>query len=87
MSAEGNEPTQTQETKEMNNATAETSAVASSSVFDEQEVDYITLDRVLGKLLGTMDQPWPGKEKFPPAKLNRDHVEFLVSSASVQVPS
>lgn len=74
MSNEENEPKQ--EAKEMNNATAD--SFAGLSVFDEQDVDYVTLDRVLSKMLVMMDQPWPGKEKIPPLKLNREHVDFLV---------
>lgn len=60
----------------MSNAAVE--AAAGLSVFDEQEVDYVILDRCLSKILVMMEQPWPGKEKFPPVKLNREHIDFLV---------
>ena len=76
MTKEEHEQQQQQESTEMNKATAE--VTSGLSVFDEQEVDYVTLDRCLSKLMVMMDQPWPGKEKVPAVKLNREHVEFLV---------
>lgn len=67
---------QPRDSGEINKDSAATAA--GFSVFDEQEVDYVTLDKCLTKLFAVMDQPWPGKEKFSAVKLNREHVEFLV---------
>jgi hypothetical protein len=75
MTQEDNE--QPQDSSELNKA-ANAEAPAVISVFDEQEVDYVVLDRCLSKLLVMMEKPWPGKEKLAAVKLNREHVEFIV---------
>ena len=49
------------------------------TVFDDQEIPYAVLNSALGRLTKILDQPLVGKETFPPAKLNKEHVDFLVS--------
>lgn len=71
-----------QQQQQAQEANAASSAGAASypgiSVLDEQDVDYLSLDRNLVRLLKIIEQPWEGKETFPAVKLNREQVEFLV---------
>lgn len=72
----------TNQQQQAQEANAAASAGAASypgiSVLDEQDVDYLSLDRNLTRLLKIIQQPWEGKETFAAVKLNREQVEFLV---------
>lgn len=48
------------------------------TVFDDQEIPYAVLNSALGRLTKILDQPLAGKETFPPAKLKKEHIDFLV---------
>ena len=46
---------------------------------DDQEIPYATLNKALTRLVAVLDKPLIGREGFPPSKLKREHVDFLVS--------
>lgn len=49
------------------------------TVFDDQEIPYAVLNSALGRLTKILDEPLAGKETFPPVKLKKEHIEFLVT--------
>lgn len=48
------------------------------TVFDDQEIPFTTLNSALTRLSAVLDKPLKGKETFPVAKLQKEHVDFLV---------
>ena len=49
------------------------------TLYDDQEISYTALNNALTRLVKILDKPLAGKETFPPVKLNKEHIEFLVS--------
>ena len=49
------------------------------TLYDDQEIPYATLNNALLRLVKILDKPLNAKESFPPVKLVKEHVDFLVS--------
>ena len=49
------------------------------TVFEDHEVPYAVLNNALSRLVTILEKPLVGKESFPPVKLKKDHIEFLVN--------
>ena len=49
------------------------------TLYDDQEIPYATLNNALSRLVKILDKPLNEKEAFPPLKLVKEHVDFLVS--------
>lgn len=50
------------------------------TVFDDHEVPYSVLNDALTRLVKIVEKPLVGKETFPPVKLKKDQVEFMVQT-------
>lgn len=48
------------------------------TMFDDQEIPYGVLNDALSRFVKILDEPLVGKETFPPVKLDKAHVDFLV---------
>lgn len=46
---------------------------------DDQEIPYAVLNNALTRLVSILDKPLIGKENFPPVKVKKEHIEFMVT--------